>query len=82
MLLDVRYQDGKDALRFVLGGFVVARTGDYTLRIAPPGGADWLDRDGQMIELRFLQALPPAVVVTPGPKLVEPVAEPEPWLPS
>ena len=79
MLLDFRYQDGKDTLRFVLGGFGVARTGDYTLRIAPPGGADWLDRDGQMIELLFLQAPPPpAVVVTPGPKLVEPVAEPEP----
>ena len=30
VLLDVRYQDGKDALRFVLGGFVVARTGGPT----------------------------------------------------
>ena len=76
MLLELRYQDGRDPLRFTVGGFVEARTGDYTLRLAPPGGADWLARDGELVELRFLQApSPPAVVVDPGPSLVDPVAE-------
>ena len=41
VLLELRYQDGRDPLRFTIGGFIEARTGD-TLRIAPPGGADWL----------------------------------------
>ena len=65
-----------DPQRFVIGGFVAGQT-DYTLRIAPPGGADWLARDGQTIELRFLQApSPPAFDVDPGPALVDPVADP------
>ena len=32
VLLELRYEDGRDPLRFVLGGFVESRTGDYNLR--------------------------------------------------
>ena len=73
--LELRYQDGRDPLRFTIGGFVAGQTGD-TLRIAPPGGADWLARDGETGELRFLQAPATGVIdLDPGPALADPVAE-------
>ena len=43
VLLELRYQNELDPLRFTVGGFVVEAQTD-TLRLAPPGGADWLAR--------------------------------------
>ena len=65
ILVDVFYESDDDMRSFVLGGFIVSRSG-RTLKLDPPiPSRDWESRDGQEVAIEFRRHRSQATAPTP-----------------
>ena len=76
ILVEVMYEDERDARTFVLGGFITGRPGSRGLKMDPPlPSRDWEARDGEEVAFEFRRHVGQAQSLTP-PALTGPTAQP------
>ena len=79
ILVQVKYEDGRDTREFVLGGFIESRSSN-TLKLDPPlPSRDWESRDTETVTIQFLRHVGQAAPLALPAALTEPPAVAGSW---